>query len=794
MSLISTTIPNLVNGVSQQPYALRLASQADGQINAYSSVVDGLRKRPPTRHSAHILDTPLPDAYIHTINRDANERYVVVITNGGLRVFDLNGHEKTVHFPHGTGYLSADAPREQITAVSVADHTFIVNKTIQVQANLGDIVPGRPNEALIWVRQGAYGARYEIWLGGAYAAFETPDGSTASHSKHIATDHIAAQLCNKLIEAGIRPEHSYDVGRYGSVIHITSWQNNFGVAVADSVGDTVLKLVKGSVQRFSDLPAKAVGGFRARVAGSSENAFDDYYVEYQADGTNPNGGVWKEAMKAGEHRSFYGHTMPHLLVRNADGTFTFKAADWASRAVGDLNSCPMPSFVGRRISDIFFHRNRLGFLADENVVFSRAGEFFNFFPASAIQTLDTDPVDAAVSHVKVSLLRHAIPFNENLLLFSDQTQFTYDAGELLTPRTVSINQTTEFECSLRAKPVGAGVRVYFAVTRGEYSAIREYYVDGETKTNDAADITAHCPGYIPKGVIKLAASSNEDVLVALSEQAPNTIFVYRYYWNGADKLQSSWSKWVFGKDDRILNCDFIESSLWMVISRPDGTYIECLSLEPGRTDLNHALQVHLDRLVSNTQVSDLKYDESSGTTTFSLPYTPVGNQQYQLVAWYDANGQSYKAGQVVSYKVEGRNVTANGRLNSFFFGQVYEMRYVFSTLIIREDATGGGGQQPIGAGRVQLRKMILTYNNAGYFRVEVTPFGRNTYQYHFSGRIIGSGKNRLGDIALEEGTFSFPISARNDQVSIQIINDSWLPSAFLSAEWEAFFALRSKRL
>ena len=44
MPLVSRTIPNLVQGVSQQPEVLRLSSQATSQINGFSSVVEGLKK------------------------------------------------------------------------------------------------------------------------------------------------------------------------------------------------------------------------------------------------------------------------------------------------------------------------------------------------------------------------------------------------------------------------------------------------------------------------------------------------------------------------------------------------------------------------------------------------------------------------------------------------------------------------------------------------------------------------------------------------------------------------------
>ena len=96
MPLISRTIPNLVQGISQQPEILRLNSQATSQVNGFSSVVEGLKKRPPTNYVAKLTSSSLSNAYIHTINRDSSERYIVVITNGALSVYDIAGTAKTV--------------------------------------------------------------------------------------------------------------------------------------------------------------------------------------------------------------------------------------------------------------------------------------------------------------------------------------------------------------------------------------------------------------------------------------------------------------------------------------------------------------------------------------------------------------------------------------------------------------------------------------------------------------------------------------------------------------------------
>ena len=71
--------------------------------------------------------------------------------------------------------------------------------------------------------------------------------------------------------------------------------------------------------------------------------------------------------------------MPHALVREADGSFTFKKLEWTERKVGDEDSNSLPSFVDYAISDIFFYRNRLGLLSGENVILSESDEYFNFW-------------------------------------------------------------------------------------------------------------------------------------------------------------------------------------------------------------------------------------------------------------------------------------------------------------------------------------------------------------------------------------------------------------------------------
>lgn len=789
MSLISTTIPNLVNGVSQQPYSLRLASQAEMQVNGYSSVVEGLRKRPPSMFRGMVSNTTLGKAYIHSINRDVNERYFVIATNGDLRVFRPDGTEVTVNFPDGKSYLAAANPDEAFAAVTVADYTFFLNRTVTVES-LPTLSPEPTPEAIVWVKQGGYGLKYSINLG-SYGGTEltTADGSAASDAELISTDKIATNLYNGLLAV---PEIStdFDVTRAGSSIRIRRKDTGaFDISYSDGLGDQAMKLVKGSVQRFSTLPARGFDGFQVEITGDQSSSFDNYWVKFQASTGNSYNGVWIEAMKGGEEYRLNPATLPYGLIREADGTFTFKKLSWSDREAGDAISNPFPSFVGRTVNDIFFHRNRLGMVADENVIFSASGEFFRFFLSSATQLLDTDPIDVAVSHTKVSILRHAIPFNESLLLFSDQTQFMLGATNLLSPQSVSINQTTEFQASTSARPVGAGQNVYFAVNRGIYSGIREYYVDGDTKTNNANDITAHVPNYIPSGITKLAASTNEDVMVAFSPTEPNALYVYKYYWQEQEKLQSSWSKWEFSTNTKILFIEFLESELWMLVERGGEVYFESMPLEPGAKDTGVDFMFHLDHRFDQNDAT-VVYDSANDKTLITPPYSVADTTGFTIIGMGTGG---WVEGRVIPFEWTGTAFSVRGNVTSFIVGVSYMLRYRFSTLVIKEQAPGGG-QMTLGAGRIQLRKLTLTFHNTGYFRTVVTPERRDPYISVFSGRVIGSGRNQLGSPSVEEGRFSFGILGNNQTTTIEIENDSPLPSAFLSAEWEAMYVIRSSRL
>ena len=788
--LISSFLPSFINGVSQQPYTLRLNSQGDHQENGLSTVSQGLKKRPPSKHLAKILSSTLSDVFIHTDNRDATERYIFMVTSGNLQIFKIDGTPCTVHFGAGTAaYLTTSIPASQsFAAVTVADYTWLVNKNITVAASSANTAASpHPYEALVNVKSGNYGRTYSVTINGAVqASYTCPNGTTTADAPLIATNYIASQLSSQLSSHGITNLIT------GSAIYIYS-SSSFTISCDDGFGNNAMVSILGKTQKFADLPTVCPQpNVIVEVIGDVSNSFSNYFVRFDTSGGST--GVWRECAAPNINNGLDPATMPFTITRNSDGSFTMAKAVWDARKVGDLTSSTDPSFVGRKLNDIFFFQNRLGVLSDENVVFTESGKYFNFYRSTVTTLLDSDVIDVTASHTKVSILNHAIPYNKSLLLFSEQSQFVIAGDQVLTPTTISLKVSTEFPCDTTVKPLAAGRNCYFSVTKGNFHAVREY----STTTNygigvdDAMEITAHIPKYIPAGDYKMAGSANEDMFALLTTGDTKSIYLYKYFFTASnEKAQSSWSRWSFGANDVILNADFIQSTLYLVISRPDGVYFESIDCSLGYIGTNEPFTTMLDRKITLTPTV-----YSGGYTripTSSLPY-PVTDGTYFIVAQATGLSSTLRAGEYAKGVISGTDIIFQGDYTGSLvtFGRQYIFNYGISTITYKmANTSGGGGQRSDTEGRLQIRKLSLNFADTGYLRVEVTPIGRDTGTYVFSGRTLGNSSSTLGRYSISTGRLPVPVLTRNTTAVINVINDSPLPSALVSADWEGMYVKRS---
>jgi len=387
MPLETHPFPGLFGGVSQQIPAMRHPTQCSAQENGISTMLDGLYKRPGVKFvsclpftgpSGGTLAGSGGIAFGHSVDRgDLGGRYELLIVNGSLCLYGIDGTVQNVVAPSGYAYLTSGAPIDDFRAITVADSTFIVNRSIKPAMLPATTAAAVTNVAYISVRTAVVSTTYAVTINGVQVNYTT--GTSGVNNGVIAgglRDALAAAL----------PGYTVYVLLNTNIVKVTKVGTPIGCSVSDSWSNDCLRSLTSGVAKYSDLPPVFETGYVVTITGSADSTASAYYVQW--DGTK-----WVETLQPGAQYQIDPATMPWLLKPTVSG-WTFGPATWVDRKVGSNTTVPLPSFVtGKYIRNVFFYRNRLGFLAGDSLIMSRTGSYFNFFASSATQGLASDPID-----------------------------------------------------------------------------------------------------------------------------------------------------------------------------------------------------------------------------------------------------------------------------------------------------------------------------------------------------------------------------------------------------------------
>ena len=828
MAVVSQSIPNFLNGISQQTPTQRGINQGEEQINCQNNIIKGLGKRPPSEYIATLDATNVfPNTTkIWSIQRDENNKYMAAFYNGGVRVFDLQGNEKTVSYPDGTSYLTTTNPKDDLKMVNIADYTFVSNKSI-TPAQSGTTTAAKEEYFYVVFKVTNFGREYAIHLThpdlpyGINAIIQMPDGSDANHDTEFRDTaklidifrygtssgywNASSSIEFKLIrnDTGAVLSNSQGLSSYSAVTaeftftehqsalrgYVVDQNTSYTVETHDGAGNAELYAVKDEIQDFTKLPYYAKLNDKIKVTGDAGDTTSDYYVNYVGNG------VWEECIAPNTSTGLNDATMPHALINNNDGTFTFAKQSYTERDAGDDTTNPDPTFVGQKIQNLTFYKNRLGILAGENLILSGNADYFNFFATTVTQVLDTDVIDVAASGTTVNVLRNSISFNETLLLFSDTSQYKLaSAAETITPTSAVLNEVSTFSHNANVTPVSSGRYAYFSQVRNANTAVREYYSDNDTLTNDGLDVTVAVQTLIPDNAYSILSNTTEDSLIVLcsdtadTQTAPyttgtavsptnaNTMYMYKYFFDRGEKVQTAWSKWQLD-NVKIIGGMIDRSFVYLFVVEGTDTKLLRIDLQDlADSTIGHNVYLDLKKAVTGT------YDSATDKTTFTSPY----GAKTGLLAVNASTGADYTA-----TNTSGSTYTIEGDHTNLIIGVPYESKYTLSPQYVRESS--GQGAIAVTSGRYQIRTISFDYENSGFFQVEVTPENRDTYTTFMNGYIIGLS-GAVDNPAISSGTIIVPVQSRNTLFTLDIKSSSHLPMFIPSAEVEGYYHRRSRRI
>lgn len=248
--------------------------------------------------------------------------------------------------------------------------------------------------------------------------------------------------------------------------------------------------------------------------------------------------------------------------------------EWAPRTSGDLttNPGPTPFKNGRtaKISTIAFFRNRLWMSSGDVVFSSREGDFTDLWLEDPGLIVDTDPIDIAASTNTFTPITSMVPFKEYMFVNTNaDTQYELMGSEnQITPFTAELQPMTFYSTAPLVDPLTLGNNIFF------FDAERLYLYLGRGGTlSTAAELSSHCPKYLPKNYGATAVAAAQDTILAVDNETKSDVYLYTTRYRGEQVVQNAFYKFVY-EGAEVLSMKSWDNDVYMVMQRGNDFFIE----------------------------------------------------------------------------------------------------------------------------------------------------------------------------------------------------------------------------
>lgn len=832
---VSGYIPAPYGGVSQAPPLARQPEQAELLIDCMTNIPQGATKRPPWMLQALLTGHPAhTNGLFERIARGTTDAMLTVTNEGGVvvpRIYSMGGLPQTdlgsdsITIQAGAqAYLNSGNPDPQadLSVLTVEDYTFIVNRKVTVDilrtGGVPQVNPLRPAEAMLWVRLSSYGRTYTVTVspsGGTpvTVSLTTPTGAATADTAWVDADTIAGALLSGSYTAidgasisgnlSALSSQGFTLTRVGGVVSLVRASGDFTVTVTDGQGGSALQAIKGSVQRFSDLPIKAPVGFTVKIAQQSASADDDFYVQFQQT-AGPGTGIWQEVLAPGAQLGLDPATMPVGLYYS--GGWKLDVLPWKSRQTGDENLAPDPDFVSQTISDLSFHKGRLAIVSGEGTTLSADDDLFRLYPRTLSTQVDSDPISLINPYPSRSTQRYAVPFDTRLVVFADIVQLAITSTGLLTPKTGQVDILATYEFSRSARPQASNGKLYFVAPHGDnYSTIYELATDKIYGTTSADDLSESIPRYVPAGVDRVA-NCPVNYTIVYGKSGGSLLYPHIFRYRDKQRIQNAFLTWTLPEGSVLGGLWFKNTRLYALVCKAGVASVVMADLAPDLRDPDPSAVTltYLDMRASEAQAT-VSYEWVTDRTRVTLPY-PVTAHTMAVVRAPGGIGGDGLSGGSPPFNPEGLIVPLaddqTGTLNArqfflagdwssapLFFGHAYASRQGLTRIFaLAQDGT------PLRSGRLSLRRLAVDLSRTSYLRVEVQAKGRTMRTYTFTGYRYDDPATSLDEPAVVDAVFTVPLLSESAQTYIELVNDSPSGHQVLGYEWRGEFNPKARRL
>jgi len=564
----------------------------------------------------------------------------------------------------------------------------------------------------------------------------------------------------------------------GTGLYLSS-NSEFNVEVVE---EDLMRVMQSSVNDVTRLPNQCKHGYIVKVSNARMSEEDDYYLRFDGENNRDGPGSWTECAKSGITKTLT--NMPLVIQRTATTTFTVKQFTYQDRRVGDTFTNPEPTFVGKRINKVLFHRNRLVLLSGENVITSRPGTLGtpDFFIESALTTSASDPIDISAASTFPSELFDGIETTTGLVVFSTNQQFLLASDDtVLNPDTAKLRSIATYNYNKDIPPISLGTTLAYVDNSGRFSRLNEVANVQREGEPDVVEVSKIVPSLLPKD-IDLITNSRENSIIALGKTDTDTVFLYRYFNVANKRQQQAWFKWKFNNpliyhfiiDDEyfFLDSDYYLQSIKLVLGDTD----------PIITQDSVDFLLHID---NHVDLSGGSYNATTDITTWTgVSWLSSVTSPNFDVAIVDNNSSASRVGRYVKPTVDGTTLTAPGDWSSatLIVGYIYDYEVKFPTIFQGTASPQGKVVTDVNSSLV-IHRIKLHFGKIGLYETTLERVGKPDYVEVYESTELD--EYNVSDAPyLETFIKTIPVYEKNVNVDITLKSTHPAPTTLHALTWE----------
>ena len=584
---------------------------------------------------------------------------------------------------------------------------------------------------------------------------------------------------------------NYTVIGNGIYLYTTNDADDFNVEIVDK---DLMRVMQTEINDVTSLPVQCKHNMIVKISNTRQSDEDDYYVRFNGENQKDGPGSWIECAQPGIVKSLVDTSLPHVLQRQADGTFLVKKYTWEDRDVGDNVTNTIPSFVGGTINKVLFFRNRLVFLSGEHVVCSRAGTIAspNFWSNTALTVSVIDPIDISCSSNYPSDLYDAIEITAGLLCFSSNAQFLLSSDDtIFNPDTAKLRAVAWYNYDVTTPPLSLGQTVGFIDNSNKYSRFMEMANVSRESEPAVINTSKIVPSLLPKNS-DLFTNSRENNIVLFGKTDSDEVIGFRYLNIGDKRQQSSWFKWKF---NNALKYHFIVNDQYFLLDKDN--FLQSVNLVQADADpaLDQDSVNYLIHLDNYTTISGGVFDSVTNKTTFThgtggcvfnwessvTKPNPVVNKLVVI----DTNDNATRIGRYAECTItsSGSTFTVPGDWSSatLEIGYLYDYQVDFPRFYLQK--TQGEVVQSDINSKLTIHRMKLNFGKIGLYETTLNRVGKSAYTEVYESTDLDE-YDASDAPYLSEKIKDIPVYERNTNVDVTLKSSHPAPATLRSMSWE----------